>query len=342
MAITLEKFEKLQKIHRAFEAKTILTIKDLNNILRMSRKSIYNYLDDLEIEFDAVLRKDNKGRYSYIKKPNNKINLSIDNNEPSDIITKDEYDSLKMSFDVIRNFKSIPYANSLHSLIYKIEKWLDIDDNADSEIIITEFNHRYKGYQFFNTIYDAVKAKSVLEIKYEPFELNASHATDDSFLYGYDVEKNIYTWRVSPWILKEYNNRWQVIGFSSNFKKLQEKSTHEASDGIVQISLDRIINVKVLSDSKYRVQPQNFRNEFDYVVGFKRGKKEKVEVWFNKVNLQYVKSKPIHWTQQLIKEDRDGGVVSFEVVVNHEFKQELRKYLPGVDLLSPTGFDLMN
>jgi predicted DNA-binding transcriptional regulator YafY len=341
MAITLKKLEKLQKIHKAFEDRKVLTIKDLNNILGMSRKSIYNYLEDLELEFDAILNRDNKGKFWYLKKPNRKIEALLKNEEDNEIITEKEYENLKECFHILRNFKPLPFAEKLNGLLYQIERRMDMDNNEEPEIIVTEFNKRYKGYDFFNRIYEAIKMKRVLEIKYQPFEMNTCHKIENAHLYGFNIEKNTYTWRVSPWLLKEYNNRWQVIGYSPNFKELQEVALKNESDGLVQIALDRIVSMSDNNEDNYVLPPKDFNNEFEYIIGFTRGPKANIELWFDKLELQYVKSKPLHWSQALIEENDKGGVISLEVVVNREFKQEARQYLPNVKVLSPQNIELI-
>lgn len=332
MALTIDKWQNLYKIHQKLMNSSEVTVKELISILRLTRRSIYYYLDDLELEFDAKVKREN-GKFSYIKPANEKIYAPLNESDNEIIISSEDVQRLKDCLDLLKNFKDLPHLRDIRLLIHKIEEGTGIETNEEQNIIITEYNQSYIGYRYFDIIYDAIKHKKQLFITYKPFKPTTYIDVEVAKLHGFNPGAGEYYWKISPWFLKEYNNRWQIIGYCEALKKLRLLNGLD-SDGVINLSLDRIIKVDKLETNAKKC-PERLKEEFEYVVGFTRGKKEVIQLWFDKINLQYVKSKPIHWTQQIISENDEGGVVLLEVVINYELKQEIRQYLPDVKVVYP-------
>ena len=337
MALTLEKWQNLYKIHQKLMNNREVTVKDLVSILKLTRRSVYYYLDDLELEFEAEVKREN-GKFSYIKPANEKIYTPLNENANEVILSGEDLQKLKDCLDLLKNFKDLPHITYVKLLIHKIEEGLGIESIDEQNILCTEYNQSYIGYKYFDLIYNAIKQKHQLFITYRPFKKKIYDDVEKARIYGYNSSSGEYYWKISPWFLKEYNNRWQLIGYCEAFKNLKQHNGAD-SDGIVNLSLDRIQRVEIL-EIESRKCPERLKDEFDYVIGFTRGIKEVVKLWFDKINLQYVKSKPLHWTQQLIEENELGGIISIEVVINYELKQEVKQYLPNVKVISPKNLEI--
>lgn len=91
----------------------------------------------------------------------------------------------------------------------------------------------------------------------------------------------------------------------------------------------------------YRENP-NFDPEhfFDNVIGVSKGSKSqpvKIRFWASGYQSNYIKTKPIHASQQLVSEDPTDHscIFQIEVVVNYEMYSVFMSYGPGVKILSP-------
>ena len=60
-----------------------------------------------------------------------------------------------------------------------------------------------------------------------------------------------------------------------------------------------------------------------------------VVFWADKYNSPYIKTKPIHLTQQVIAEVADGTHFSIDVIPNFELERELMGFGEGLKVLSP-------
>ena len=99
-----------------------------------------------------------------------------------------------------------------------------------------------------------------------------------------------YAVLIHPYYLKQYNNRWYILGFSTEFKNISV------------FPLDRIQEVTPV---KAEFIPDTIiENPDDYfydVIGVtipKEGKIEKLVLRFSEHRYPYIKAKPIHPTQQ--------------------------------------------
>jgi hypothetical protein len=61
----------------------------------------------------------------------------------------------------------------------------------------------------------------------------------------------------------------------------------------------------------------------------------KVVFWASKKECNYIKTKPIHHSQKVIKEDENGTTFSIKVVVNYELYSIFSSYTGGIKIISP-------
>ena len=65
------------------------------------------------------------------------------------------------------------------------------------------------------------------------------------------------------------------------------------------------------------------------------GKPEKVLLSFSPLQGKYVKTVPIHHSQEIVKDSKNELKVSLELVINHELKMQLLSYGENVKVLQP-------
>lgn len=138
--------------------------------------------------------------------------------------------------------------------------------------------------------------------------------------------KNEKMYCISPYLLKEYRNRWYLAGYCHHHKK------------VIIWALDRIKEVE-LCDEKYKSDdtfvPEDF---FKYSFGITQlhdGKAEKVVLSFTPFQANYIESQPLHHSQQIIKRTNDEVWVQLEVYLTHELKMTILSYGTSVRVLEP-------
>ena len=131
-----------------------------------------------------------------------------------------------------------------------------------------------------------------------------------------------------PYLLKEFRNRWFLFGSKADNLMLYN------------LALDRIKSVEPV-DVPFRENPEfDTEHFFDDVIGVSKnlGNTPRcVKFWANAEQSKYIKTKPIHRSQQLIKENPEDGSCIFriDVVINFEMYSVFMSYGPGVKIFYP-------
>jgi predicted DNA-binding transcriptional regulator YafY len=114
---------------------------------------------------------------------------------------------------------------------------------------------------------------------------------------------------VHPYVLKEYNNRWFLLCYSEDYK----------TEGIY--ALDRISELERI-EKKYRNPDKNLINTyFSEIIGVTNIKEEPVQeiiLKLTKYRASYLRTKPIHTSQKIVRENEDYIWFSFSLKINNE------------------------
>ena len=131
-----------------------------------------------------------------------------------------------------------------------------------------------------------------------------------------------------PYLLKQYNDRWFLIGAADSDKK------------ILNFALDRIDGVEPLPEKKYAESPEDLYERFEDVVGVTIYDKEPDHIlfWVSDASKDYVATKAIHGSQTQIKGDAEqklrsqyphlegGAFFTIDCIRNYELIRELWSY----------------
>ena len=135
-----------------------------------------------------------------------------------------------------------------------------------------------------------------------------------------------------PYFLKQYNYRWFLLAWS------EEKSE------ISIFPVDRITHIEYLS-KPYIPTDIDFDSYFDDIVGVthKKGKDiERVVLRIAKKSnsIDYIRTKPLHWSQKELHELEDSNFVyvQLEVRINTELQMLLLSYGDAIEVLTPLDF----
>ena len=224
-------------------------------------------------------------------------------------------------------------------LIYKIDirysaekggYYIDEDDSFDLTGRILE------AFDVFN----ALNVSDRLS-RYIHFEKRKSRGTENMYGILHAIKNRfliIFTHRkyweegttkrtVEPYALKEFSNRWYVVG-------------KDRKDGrIKSFGLDRITDLEITRTHF------DFPGDFDVneyykycfgIVGPPDGQKpENIILSFTPQEGRYIKSLPLHQTQEIVKDDKNGLVIKLKVYITYDFIMELLSHGNQVKVLQP-------
>lgn len=131
---------------------------------------------------------------------------------------------------------------------------------------------------------------------------------------------------LEPLVLKEFKNRWYLIGKYENGQ-------------IQRFAFDRILEVEI-SKVKKKGKGSEFdiREYYDGVFGISNELDqpvEEVELIIGKLKAQYIKSMPFHSSQVVVSEGEEGVRVQLQVKINYDFVSEILSHGDEIIVIRP-------
>lgn len=164
------------------------------------------------------------------------------------------------------------------------------------------------GEKFLAPIIEALRDKTAIEMTYQGF-------TKD-----YPA-----TFIVEPYCLKMFKQRWYMLAYSLGLDKT------------MIYSLDRVHAIEP-TKQKYQL-PENFDAERyfkdTYGITGMDEEPEVIEICIDAMQANYLRTLPLHSSQEEIERNDDYSIFRFHMVPSYEFLQELRKYGSDVEVISP-------
>lgn len=147
-----------------------------------------------------------------------------------------------------------------------------------------------------------------------------------SFLYEKFDEPETFTRTIEPYALKEFKNRWYIIGNDTAHNKVKTYGLDRISDlEIGKAKFEKPIEFSY--DAYYR--------DFFGIISLIDAKPEEVLLLFNRITGQYIKSMPLHHSQKLVKEDDQGVLISIKVCITFDLIVEILSHGEHVKVISP-------
>lgn len=222
-----------------------------------------------------------------------------------------DMDILQESMDMLSQFKDFSLFKELHGVIQKLEDKIYRSSGKQSPIIHLDKNDSLKGLSYIDELYQAILKKVVLNITYQSFKARKSQSII-----------------LHPLILKEFNNRWFLVG------------KNHIVDNIMTLALDRILDIKmelsIAYDNRDFDADAYYKNTIGVTVLDDKSLYS-VVLKIDKKNAPYVLTKPFHPSQELIERLADGSIIiSLRVHNNFEFHRLILGYGAGIEVLKPT------
>lgn len=225
-------------------------------------------------------------------------------------ITDIDLDILTESMEMLKQFKDFSLFSELSGVIQKLEDKVYRESKNQAPIIHLDKNEHLVGLEYLDVLYQAILKKIVLRINYRSFK--ARDASEIIFI---------------PYILKEFNNRWFVVGRKEGEKK------------ILTLALDRIREINFEIEKKYGKPDFDpdayYKNTYGVTVMGERALIN-AEIRVDKSNAPYVMTKPIHPSQELLGEYVDGSIlIRLSVHHNFEFERVILGFGDSMTVLKP-------
>ncbi len=147
-----------------------------------------------------------------------------------------------------------------------------------------------------------------------------------SFIYRkfYDDAPSVRT--VEPYALKEFRNRWYVIGCDT-------KDQHIKTFGLDRMSELEILRVKFSTEHGFSVT-EYFRYCFG-IISPNADAPQEVILSFTPHQGKYIKSMPLHATQQVVADTAKELRISLRLFITYDLVMEIMSYGPKVKVLAP-------
>jgi predicted DNA-binding transcriptional regulator YafY len=230
-------------------------------------------------------------------------NFSI-NSQP---LNEQEAQQLKESILTLSRFKGLPQFDWVEEMKARLEQTFKL--KTEENILSFDENQYLKGRERIGELYNAIVNKQVLKITYKSFKKE---------------EEIVY--QLSPYHLKQYNNRWFLFG------------NNHGHEGITNLAIDRIQKIE---HSKLVFTPNteiDFSEYFEDVIGVSVDPEAKTERIMLKVTLEqhpYIVSKPIHGSQRVKEINEDHSIIELNVQLNFELKSVLLSLGESIEVLEP-------
>ncbi|MCD4679675.1 MAG: WYL domain-containing protein [Bacteroidales bacterium] len=146
-----------------------------------------------------------------------------------------------------------------------------------------------------------------------------------SFLHENFVSEKKRKYSVKPYLLKEYQNRWYLVGLIGGIKEFRT------------FGIDRMFDLQIKEDTFNPDSKVNPLELFVNTIGlvYSSSKVEEVVLSFTPLQGKYVKYLPLHRSQEIIEENENEFRIKLTITPNYEFKQRILMLGDTVKVIEP-------
>ncbi|CAM3428198.1 YafY family protein [Elizabethkingia occulta] len=220
-------------------------------------------------------------------------------------VNENDLKAMNNAIQILKQFKDFSMFREMNGVLQKLED--SVNAVQQKSIIHLDKNEQLKGLEYIDVLYQAILNKKVLKILYKSF-----------------TARDFSTYTVHPQLLKEFNNRWFLICLYKG--------------AMYNLALDRMENIETDEQTVYIDKDLNGDEFFKDVVGVTVSESmhpRNVTFFVDKINAPYVRTKPLHHSQQIVEEKEDGTVFSIKVQLNYELERLLLGFGENLVLYRP-------
>lgn len=273
--------------------------KELSIYTTVSKRQVYSDLKEMEASpsMQAPIKAYQDGQRKYYRYSREGFSI-VD-------LTDEELMGLESTVNMLASFRGMPQFDWMTDIIRKLKKKYKVSE-TQRNILSFDSNVDLRGIERFKELFNYIINEQPIKITYEPFG------------------KVQFEAEIHPYFLKQYNNRWFILGYNPEYKDISV------------FALDRIKDIKSLN--VIFITDSIIEDPFDYffdVIGITIPKDKNVEnivLKFTPKRYQYVSAKPIHHTQ---KNDDFSHIITIQVIPNKELEAIILGFGNDVEVLEP-------
>lgn len=224
-------------------------------------------------------------------------------------LTDQDLGKLTEVVEILRQFKGFSHFQELSGMVQRLENKIYSAKTNQESVIDFEKNENLKGLEYIDTLYQAIIKKCAVQLSYQSFK-----ARDANTFYFH------------PYYLKEYRNRWFVMG-------IKKKGTP-----VLTLALDRILSIEDCAVNYVPKQNFSLPSYLHDVIGVtvnQNGQAEKVVLHVNNESAPYIITKPLHHSQAIVETLPTGVVFSLNVQLNFELEREILGFGDHIKVIAP-------
>ena len=196
----------------------------------------------------------------------------------------------------------------LYNFLESCEIFNSLNSEHDSDFILSE-RHSPKGVNHLSPLISAIKNSSQVIFSYLKF--------------GETAESNR---QLEPYLLKEFRGRWYLIG-----RMVEEHC-------VKIFGLDRINELKVSDVHFHKDDSIDLAKLFESSFGIyssENYQEEEVVLSFSGVDANYLKSLPLHHSQEILKDEETEFVIRLRLCITYDFIMEILSRSWSLKVIAP-------
>ena len=225
----------------------------------------------------------------------------------------DEQDALTEAVEVIRAIGGSRISDKFSHVVEKLlSASLESSHTEQLPILQTMVPPRSRGYEHFDLLYAACK---------EQFPVSFIH-----FSYQKRQFKHVI---LHPFLIKEFDNRWYVIGYS------------EKHESVRAFGFDRISFPYLLKKTFYKVEDAIKMDYIHHIYGIyplRSSGVEMVVIWADELATHYFQAYPLHESQQMEKSSKGSSRITLRLIPSMELARFILSQGNQLQILAPIWF----
>lgn len=242
-------------------------------------------------------------KFYYYTKLCNDLNLL------KSVIQQEDIEELHQTLEILQHFKHLPPTQAMQNLLQRLKEEWGYETKDPRKIIDFEAVELVNEEQL-ETLYKVIHKEKTICINYLPF-----------------TETAPYNLIICPYLLKEFNHRWYVIGFNKNLERIQN------------IAIDRIKYWNEITSEEFIPSPiADISARFRDIIGvtlFENAPKERIRIRLASKRARYIETKKWHHSQRKVSEQNGKVIFEFDLIINDELRSRILEYSGDIEVLQP-------
>jgi predicted DNA-binding transcriptional regulator YafY len=290
----------------------------LDDLIEACSEALYEYegrdvnVSKRTVQLDIQMMRSDKLGYNAPIVVYNRKYYTYENEDYSitDIpLTENDMNVLTETVEMLKQFKDFSLFSELGGIIQKLEDKVYTERTHQAPVIHLDKNEFLQGLEHLDVLYQAIIKKVVLKINYKSFRAR---------------EASVLTFH--PFILKEFNNRWFLIGKTSVEKP------------VVNLALDRILSIEYDLKTPYLDESFNGDEYYKNTIGvtvLNDAQLQEVIFRVDNYNAPYILTKPFHASQEVLEMTDEGVMFKIKVHLNFELERLILGFGDSIEVIAP-------